>query len=182
MFCAGLLVPAWRLYMLPYILQRGWRFGNIAGPEEVADIMHQMIKGEEGEEEANPKALQVLKDLHQTVVYGEKAKECERCGNLFMEDANYCRKCGVKRPDLVDHPEIVPEPWFSKRASKLVGLGQAGYVPPKLPASTSPVRPAFAPSTSPGLSSAGMLQEVADLRAALAKAEQERDIAQNMVS
>merc|ERR1719487_3163800 len=37
-FCAGLLVPAWKWYMLPYILKKGYKFSYVSGPKDFLKV------------------------------------------------------------------------------------------------------------------------------------------------
>ena len=46
----------------------------------------------------------------------ERAKICV-CGNVFMDDSNYCRKCGVKRPDGAN----VYNNWGQREGSEVCG-------------------------------------------------------------
>lgn len=70
MFCASLLVPAWKWYMLPYIMRKGYRFGYVwqAGDlNRIAEILIQEEKAEleEGEHSVeSSKTLQAIHKLH----------------------------------------------------------------------------------------------------------------------
>lgn len=46
---------------------------------------------------------------------GRSSASCV-CGNHFMDDAIYCRKCGAKRPDSQMPPEVSLVAWFRRRS------------------------------------------------------------------
>jgi len=48
-FCAGLLVPAWKWYMLPFIMKKGWRFDPIGCPRDLQTVF-EIMRDEEKEE------------------------------------------------------------------------------------------------------------------------------------
>lgn len=41
-FCAALLVPAWKWYILPFMVKQGWKYGYVLGPSSLADITQKM--------------------------------------------------------------------------------------------------------------------------------------------
>jgi len=43
-FCASLLVPAWRNYMIPYIIGKGWRYGYVTHPDHIGIVVKRMIE------------------------------------------------------------------------------------------------------------------------------------------
>jgi len=67
-FCAGLLVPAWKWYMLPYILRKGYRFGYVWQAEDLSRIAAAFLEeenhGKEGGSGAESKTLQAIQKLH----------------------------------------------------------------------------------------------------------------------
>jgi len=68
MFCAGLLVPAWKWYMLPFIIKQGWRFGYVTGPHDVQGIFSKMLEEDDhyqAERHEESKTLQIIQQLHQ---------------------------------------------------------------------------------------------------------------------
>lgn len=51
-FCAGLLVPAWKWYILPFMVAKGWSYGYVWGPntlENIAKKIQDEIEDEKGE-------------------------------------------------------------------------------------------------------------------------------------
>jgi len=43
-FCASLLVPAWKAYILPFIVAKGWRYGSCHHPDHIGHVIRQMIE------------------------------------------------------------------------------------------------------------------------------------------
>eukprot|EP00930_Biecheleria_cincta_P059361 TRINITY_DN450_c0_g2_i1.p1 TRINITY_DN450_c0_g2~~TRINITY_DN450_c0_g2_i1.p1 ORF type:complete len:1592 (-),score=450.31 TRINITY_DN450_c0_g2_i1:86-4759(-) len=39
-----------------------------------------------------------------------QASECPSCGNFYLEDAKFCRKCGERRPEVASVPQAPPPP------------------------------------------------------------------------
>merc|ERR1711959_175297 len=58
-FCAGLLVPAWKWYMLPYIVAKGWRYKHPLRVQDVLDVARELIKvdEEEGDDEESSRMI-----------------------------------------------------------------------------------------------------------------------------
>jgi len=65
-FCAGLLVPAWKWYMLPYIVGKGWRYGFILKIDDLDLVTERMIKAH-GEEDGGSKIAKVREVLEQSL-------------------------------------------------------------------------------------------------------------------
>lgn len=51
LFCACLLVPAWKWYIIPFMLAKGWKFGYAFNFEQLAEVAKQMIEADDEEEE-----------------------------------------------------------------------------------------------------------------------------------
>lgn len=47
-FCAALLVPAWKWYMLPFINAKGWKYGFVSDVPSLADTIVKMTCDDEG--------------------------------------------------------------------------------------------------------------------------------------
>jgi hypothetical protein len=55
-FCASLLVPAWKMYMLPYIHHEGWQRGYVLKVSDIKRVVQSFLDNEqEQEEEAEKK-------------------------------------------------------------------------------------------------------------------------------
>lgn len=69
-FCAGLLVPAWKWYMLPYILKKGWRFGYVTQPGDLEVIFRQMHEEHEasGADPEDSETIRLIAKLHSSHV------------------------------------------------------------------------------------------------------------------
>jgi len=47
---------------------------------------------------------------HLPIVTGPRKEEkCPNCGSMFMDDSQFCRQCGAKRPSLQEHRADAPE-------------------------------------------------------------------------
>jgi len=76
-FCAGLLVPAWKWYILPFMVAKGWRYGYALKLADVAKVAKRMIKADEDEdtddeengqgvdEKKLAKVVEMLKTIHE---------------------------------------------------------------------------------------------------------------------
>jgi hypothetical protein len=135
-FCAGLLVPAWKWYMLPYILKKGWRFGPVGAPHDLEDMFKQFI------EEENEKFASI--------------EDPEERARQQAED-------GGRTLDVI-----------SRLHRAVTADGTKGYIPPTDPSLCQQLVISADPD--------GMRRQIIELSAALAKAERERDNAQNMVA
>lgn len=61
LFCAGLLVPAWLWYILPYVLRQGWKFGWVLNLPELLEK-----PGNKGSEESQ-KAKKLMQAYVKTI-------------------------------------------------------------------------------------------------------------------
>lgn len=59
-------------------------------------------------------------------------QQCQSCGNIFMDDALYCRKCGVKRPGAppVNVNALPPNPQQASYTSPPMVMVNSGVPPP----------------------------------------------------
>merc|ERR1719235_1423333 len=63
-FCAGLLIPAWKWYMLPYILKEGYKFSYVTSPSDLVTIFHELKEDDEEWNNKNHGESQTMHAIH----------------------------------------------------------------------------------------------------------------------
>eukprot|EP00928_Gymnodinium_smaydae_P071663 TRINITY_DN55199_c0_g1_i1.p1 TRINITY_DN55199_c0_g1~~TRINITY_DN55199_c0_g1_i1.p1 ORF type:complete len:585 (-),score=144.49 TRINITY_DN55199_c0_g1_i1:105-1859(-) len=75
LFCVAIIVPAWRLYMLPMVIREGWRFGFVVDHELMADVVKHL---KEERDRTDTKQAEKAKKIHNKVVSALEAEFVQR--------------------------------------------------------------------------------------------------------
>lgn len=76
-FCAGLLVPAWKMYILPFMVAKGWRYGYVLKLDDLQRVAKKMILKDQDEDEHEGEVCQQKfeKAIHLFLGVHEHGKE-----------------------------------------------------------------------------------------------------------
>jgi len=66
-FCSTLIVPAWKWYMLPFIIAKGWQYGFIGGFEDLERIAKIMVEVDHEDEETGERVKKVCPERFEKV-------------------------------------------------------------------------------------------------------------------
>jgi hypothetical protein len=103
-FCASLLIPAWKKYILPFMAGEGWRFGPVYNIEQLGEVAKRLIDEDSGaEEEAEEEAKAAVEEKEEAGKKKKKKKaDKEKLGKVLevLDDvhADGCERVEGEKP------------------------------------------------------------------------------------